>query len=432
MLNKKPIAVLAAGATLASGLAFAAPALAKPVVPQASPTQEQTEPQELKSVVFNFKVGDVDHKTEAITLYKKGDKYGATKDVIDQTAAQIGGAFLAKVQNELTPADTDIVNNGEIDKMTLPTEIKAGENVVAVTLKFSSDFKDPEIVAIADSGASFDAIKKALVDNKKKISPAQFELLKTQLTKKRAAQQKPYEEAAKAAKLINDGSIEATKEEKKAAADFLEATKAFAGKSFDELTDAEALKAGSEAVKLNNNLSAALRAKLPELEKAIAEAKNSLGFGYPLSAIMRNGAETPADGTMYRLYNPWTGEHLFTINPQEKDNDVAAGWTFERTVGKALLEKGDPVYRLLNPSTGEHHYTMNENEVKTCVANGWKDEGVVFYSAKKDDKGAIAMISLYNPYNEAFYHHYTSDEGEIRACVADGWKNEGPKFYLVK
>ena len=75
---------------------------------------------------------------------------------------------------------------------------------------------------------------------------------------------------------------------------------------------------------------------------------------------------------------------------------------------------------------------MNEDEVKACVANGWKDEGVVFYSAKKDDKGAIAMVSLYNPYHEAFYHHYTSDEGEIQARVADGWKNEGPKFYLVK
>ena len=157
----------------------------------------------------------------------------------------------------------------------------------------------------------------------------------------------------------------------------------------------------------------------------------------PLVAVMSDGqaqtpAETPADGTMYRLYNPWTGEHLFTINPQEKDNCVAAGWTFERTVGKALLEKGDAVYRLLNPTTGEHHFTMAQDEVKNCVAAGWKDEGVVFYSAKKDDKGAIAMVSLYNPYREAFYHHYTSNEGEIQACVAAGWKNEGPKFYLVK
>lgn len=432
MLNKKPIAVLAAGATLASGLAFAAPALAKPVVPQPSATQAQTEPQELKDVVFNFKVGDKDHKTDPITLYKLGDKYGATKDAIDQTAAQIGGAFLAKVQNQLTPADTDIVNNGEIDKMTLPTEIKAGENVVAVTLKFPSDFKKSEIVAIADSGASFDAIKSALVNNKKKISPEQFELLKTQLAKKRAAQQKPYEEAAKAAKLIKDGSIKATETEQKAAAAFLETTKDFADKSFDKLTDAEALKAGAAALTFNSALSAELKAKLPELEKAIDEAKNSLGFGYPLSAIIRNDAETPADGTMYRLYNSWTGEHLFTINPQEKDNDVAAGWTLEGTVGKALLEKGDAVYRLLNPTTGEHHYTMNEDEVKACVANGWKDEGVVFYSAKKDDKGAIAMVSLYNPYREAFYHHYTSDENEIQARVADGWVNEGPKFYLVK
>ena len=153
---------------------------------------------------------------------------------------------------------------------------------------------------------------------------------------------------------------------------------------------------------------------------------------FPAQVLEKIKKEQQGDGTMYRLYNPWTGEHLFTIKPQEKDNCVAAGWTFEGTVGKALLEKGDAVYRLLNPTTGEHHFTMNEDEVKTCVANGWKDEGVVFYSAKKDDKGAIAMVSLYNPYREAFYHHYTSDEGEIKGCVADGWKNEGPKFYLTK
>ena len=153
---------------------------------------------------------------------------------------------------------------------------------------------------------------------------------------------------------------------------------------------------------------------------------------FPPQVLEKIKKEQQGDGTMYRLYNSWTGEHLFTINPQEKDNDVAAGWTFEGTVGKALLEKGDPVYRLLNPTTGEHHYTMAQDEVKNCVAAGWKDEGVVFYSAKKDDKGAIAMVSLYNPYREAFYHHYTSDEGEIQARVADGWKNEGPKFYLVK
>lgn len=177
---------------------------------------------------------------------------------------------------------------------------------------------------------------------------------------------------------------------------------------------------------------------LPHLREYtnIKDVKNN-GFdlyydSFPAQVLEKIKKEQQGDGTMYRLYNSWTGEHLFTINPQEKDNDVAAGWTFEGTVGKALLEKGDPVYRLLNPTTGEHHYTMAQDEVKNCVAAGWKDEGVVFYSAKKDDKGAIAMVSLYNPYREAFYHHYTSDEGEIQARVADGWKNEGPKFYLVK
>lgn len=439
MLNKKPIAVLAAGATLASGLAFAAPALAVTggVRPPIN-TPSQTNVQELKGVVFNFKVGDVEYKSTAMDLHTNGTKYGATKDELQYTLQQLVDSCCEDAQSKIKPI-ADGVDAGTLKVTTYPTKITGGEQPVTASIEYTTDLQDSAVEALANAGFTFDKVQEALKnaeksggDKGKKISPAQYDLFKKSFATKRAAQQKPYEEAAKAAKLINDGSIEAKDADKKATKDFLEATKAFAGKNFDELTDDEAMKAGSEAVKLNDKLSAALKAKLPELEKAIAEAKNSLGFGYPLSAIIRNDAETPADGTMYRLYNTWTGEHLFTINPQEKDNDVAAGWTFEGTVGKALLEKGDPVYRLLNPNTGEHHYTMAQDEVKNCVAAGWKDEGVVFYSAKKDDKGAIAMVSLYNPYREAFYHHYTSDEGEIQARVADGWKNEGPKFYLVK
>ena len=334
MLNKKPIAVLAAGATLASGLAFAAPALAEDPGNQVNPApQAQNDVQDLGKVSFKFTFGSGSAAktltTRAITVYSKDGKYGFDKSDINYGADSIAYSFLSEhmtKDGKVNFGTKESPDLQEIKGVAFPTTISKGENVVAV----------------ADHAAS---------------NPT-------------------------------------------------------------EVSEEELQKQANEQFK--------------ELWQPVGG-----GNYYPLVAVMSDGqaqtpAETPADGTMYRLYNPWTGEHLFTINPQEKDNCVAAGWTFEGTVGKALLEKGDPVYRLLNPTTGEHHYTMDENEVKACVANGWKDEGVVFYSAKKDDKGAIAMVSLYNPYHEAFYHHYTSDEGEIQARVADGWKNEGPKFYLVK
>lgn len=115
MLNKKAIAAFAAGATLVSGLVFAAPAMAKsPVNGGSNPPAEQGDQvTKLDGVVFNFKVGDKDHKTTAITLYKKGDKYGTAENDINYTVAQIGAGLLAQVQNSLTSAD----GNSIVDKV---------------------------------------------------------------------------------------------------------------------------------------------------------------------------------------------------------------------------------------------------------------------------------------------------------------------------
>lgn len=38
------------------------------------------------------------------------------------------------------------------------------------------------------------------------------------------------------------------------------------------------------------------------------------------------------------------------------------------------------VYRLYNPYTGEHLYTMDENEIVTLVQLGWEYEGIAFYA----------------------------------------------------
>ena len=136
---------------------------------------------------------------------------------------------------------------------------------------------------------------------------------------------------------------------------------------------------------------------------------------------------------MYRLYNPYTHEHLFTTDAAEKDNLVSLGWNFEGTVGKVYMhgEKGG-VYRLYNPTTGEHHYTTDENELAKCVKAGWKNEGVKFFSVLDTDKQTVGVVSMYNPYEKKFYHHYTSDAGEIAKMVKAGWRKEEIKWYAAK
>ncbi|WP_391496004.1 hypothetical protein [Gardnerella swidsinskii] len=182
MLNKKAIAAFAAGATLVSGLAIATPAMAEN--PPANPPAVQSDQvAELKDVVFNFKVGDKDHKAKAITLYKKGDKYGATKDDITHTVAQIGAGFLAQVQNDLTPAQGDsVVDTGTVAPITYPEAIKAGENPVTVTLTYKSDVTDDVVTTMAGLG-DFKTFEATLKQQKKKISPVQKALFDTQRAK---------------------------------------------------------------------------------------------------------------------------------------------------------------------------------------------------------------------------------------------------------
>ena len=138
-----------------------------------------------------------------------------------------------------------------------------------------------------------------------------------------------------------------------------------------------------------------------------------------------------ADATtaLYRLYNPWTHEHLFTTDKAEYDTLVAAGWTGEGSAGMVAVNQGKAVYRLYNPYTGEHHYTTDENELAACVKAGWVNEGIQFYSVQNGD---VPVYSMYNPYEKKFYHHYTSDPDEIARMVKDGWVKEGIKWYEAK
>lgn len=150
----------------------------------------------------------------------------------------------------------------------------------------------------------------------------------------------------------------------------------------------------------------------------------SLGF-VPQSADTGAATElTP----MYRLYNSWTGEHLFTIDKSEYDTLVSAGWKGEGRINSVATKEGESVYRLYNPWTHEHHYTSDKDELDSCVAAGWKNEGVQFYSVKN---GAVAVYSMYNPHETSFYHHYTSDLNEISQMEKDGWIKEGVKWYAA-
>lgn len=131
---------------------------------------------------------------------------------------------------------------------------------------------------------------------------------------------------------------------------------------------------------------------------------------------------------MLRLYNPYTGEHLFTSDANERDTLVPLGWKYEGEAWKAP-ESGQEVYRLYNPNTGEHHYTLDTNEYKVLQPLGWKGEGVFFHSDK--DEGT-PIYRLFNSHAAAFTHHYTADINEYDVLRKMGWTGEHVGWYGLK
>lgn len=130
--------------------------------------------------------------------------------------------------------------------------------------------------------------------------------------------------------------------------------------------------------------------------------------------------------SVYRLYNPNSGEHFYTCNAQEIDVLKQAGWQYEG-VGWFTPKAGQAVYRLYNPNSGDHHYTTNQAEKNHLVTVGWHDEGVSWQAQTKQT--ATPVYRLYNPQARVGTHHYTLNTQERDQLVKAGWQAEGISWH---
>lgn len=136
---------------------------------------------------------------------------------------------------------------------------------------------------------------------------------------------------------------------------------------------------------------------------------------------------------MYRMYNPYTGEHLYTANTNERETMVGNGWNYEGVMWYAPVKTNNPVYRLYNPYNGDHHYTISNDEYEKLANSGWNKEGVSFYStavAFEDARHPVYegknISRLFNKYNtKQGAHHYTANQDEVTALQLQGWDYEG-------
>ena len=146
------------------------------------------------------------------------------------------------------------------------------------------------------------------------------------------------------------------------------------------------------------------------------------------STVDPNAPTPQVENAVYRAYNPYNGEHLYTTNYQEFKVITKNGWDDEGIAFMSeLKEKGQAVYRVYNPNNGLHHYTTDVNEKNALVSLGWNDEGVSFYTSKNSKDTPVYRVYNENDSN----HHYTMDSNEALALISMGWKNEGIAFFTT-
>ena len=133
--------------------------------------------------------------------------------------------------------------------------------------------------------------------------------------------------------------------------------------------------------------------------------------------------------SMFRLYNPNSGEQFYTGDVAEALNTVDHGWTFEGIAWNAPKKSNTPIYRLYNRNAGDHFYTASQSERNRLKALGWKYEGIGWYA---EDSNKVPVYREYNPNAIAGAHNYTTDRTEHNYLIRHGWKDEGIAWYAAK
>jgi beta-N-acetylglucosaminidase len=132
------------------------------------------------------------------------------------------------------------------------------------------------------------------------------------------------------------------------------------------------------------------------------------------------------DSPIYRLYNPYTGEHLYTMDQSEYESLQGYGWKDEHIAWTSPTEGSVPVYRLYNSYEDTHIYTTDKTEYDQLEALGWTGEDVSFFSAEGSE--AKPVYRLYNPYSERGLHLFTMSEEEYQTAIEAGWNDEDFQF----
>ena len=139
-----------------------------------------------------------------------------------------------------------------------------------------------------------------------------------------------------------------------------------------------------------------------------------------------------AADSLYRVYDPSTGEHLYTTHMEEVEHLQGKGWHFEKDQTTTVPSKGTPVWRVYNPATNDHHYTADKHEAEVLTGErGWVYDfsgNPAFYGSNE-----AHGTPVYRIYDTTCYHFgqlFTADKHERNVWLSTGhWNDEGIAWY---
>ena len=137
---------------------------------------------------------------------------------------------------------------------------------------------------------------------------------------------------------------------------------------------------------------------------------------------MRPDYNVKGDST-HRLINPYTGDHIWTTDTQERDGIIKMGWVSEGIAWRNTDVV--PIYRLFNPYTGDHMFTASLAECNNLLAAGWKYEDVVDFGVKNDKSHPVYRLF------DGTLHMFTQNKAERDSLIESGLKDEGIAWYAV-
>lgn len=132
---------------------------------------------------------------------------------------------------------------------------------------------------------------------------------------------------------------------------------------------------------------------------------------------------------IYRYYNG--GHHFYTQRWEELGNGKG-GYRLEGIDFYLYPAPQDnftyPVYRVYNPRTGDHFYTINIAEKTAALNSGWStDEGIIGYAAAASRSNNMPVYRYWNGHD----HFYTANYTELGAGKG-GYGYEKIDFYGAK